>query len=496
MPILIYFIVFLKKIDIIELAKNLHGGNFMEEKQTLGLFIARKRKEANMTQKELAEKLFVTESAVSKWERGISYPDITLVSAICETLKINEHELVTASEDKMQRKIEKDAKRFDNIRKTYKWTFYISYSIAIITCFICNLAIEHKLSWFFIVLTSIAVAFSLTSLSLILKKHTGIITLTAFFVSLTLLLLTCSIYTGGDWFWVTYTSITFGLLLIFLPFVLKAVTLPEKLSNHKALICFTVDTVLLLVNLATIMAYSGKFSVFIKFVFPITAISLIPIWLVMLIMRYEIIKQYKWVIIFSAFFISVTLLLLICSSYTGGDWFWVSYVPTVFGIALFILPFILKALPFPKILSNHKALIYFIINSGLLFLTVAVAMKYSGYFSDYTKIACPIIAISLAPAWLMMLTIRYLKINGFFRTSICMLICNVFLFFINSIIDTIIFDKPFEIMKINLSDWSDKYISGNVNFNVIMTSTVIAIIFIICGIAKEIKLKGKIIENK
>ena len=51
-------------------------------------------------------------------------------------------------------------------------------------------------------------------------------------------------------------------------------------------------------------------------------------------------------------------------------------------------------------------------------------------------------------------------------------------------------------MKINLSDWSDKYISGNVNFNVIMTSTVIAIIFIICGIAKEIKLKGKIIENK
>ncbi|HOJ91582.1 MAG TPA: hypothetical protein PLH86_10810, partial [Saprospiraceae bacterium] len=128
------------------------------------------------------------------------------------------------------------------------------------------------------------------------------------------------------------------------------------------------------------------------------------------ILKFESLKWAWYLFLF-------TLLLLICSSYTGGDWFWVSYVPTVFGIALFILPFILKALPFPKILSNHKALIYFIINSGLLFLTVVVAMKYSGYFSDYTKIACPIIAISLAPAWLMMLTIRYLKINGFFRTS-------------------------------------------------------------------------------
>lgn len=43
------------------------------EKTTLGKFIQTKRKQADLSQKEMAEKLFVTESAVSKWERGNSH---------------------------------------------------------------------------------------------------------------------------------------------------------------------------------------------------------------------------------------------------------------------------------------------------------------------------------------------------------------------------------------------------------------------------------------
>ena len=45
----------------------------------IGEVIARKRREKNLTQEQLAEKLGVTTSAVSKWETGSTCPDITLV---------------------------------------------------------------------------------------------------------------------------------------------------------------------------------------------------------------------------------------------------------------------------------------------------------------------------------------------------------------------------------------------------------------------------------
>ena len=54
----------------------------MEQHQThqMGALIAKLRKERNMTQKELAAKLGVTDKAVSKWERSLSCPDIALLS--------------------------------------------------------------------------------------------------------------------------------------------------------------------------------------------------------------------------------------------------------------------------------------------------------------------------------------------------------------------------------------------------------------------------------
>ena len=61
----------------------------MNEKKSFGEYIRKKRLEAGLTQKELAGQLFVTESTVSKWERGLSYPDVSLVTAICGALSIS-----------------------------------------------------------------------------------------------------------------------------------------------------------------------------------------------------------------------------------------------------------------------------------------------------------------------------------------------------------------------------------------------------------------------
>ena len=53
----------------------------MESKE-IGKFIAKIRKEKGMTQQKLAEKLFVTDKAVSKWERGLSLPDISILEPL------------------------------------------------------------------------------------------------------------------------------------------------------------------------------------------------------------------------------------------------------------------------------------------------------------------------------------------------------------------------------------------------------------------------------
>lgn len=60
----------------------------------IGHFIQEKRKEKALTQETLAEKLYVTDRAVSKWERGLSLPDADKMLDLCDILGINVNELL------------------------------------------------------------------------------------------------------------------------------------------------------------------------------------------------------------------------------------------------------------------------------------------------------------------------------------------------------------------------------------------------------------------
>jgi len=60
----------------------------------IGKFIAVRRKQANLTQAQLAEKLNITDRAVSKWETGKSLPDCSIMLQLCEILKISVNDLL------------------------------------------------------------------------------------------------------------------------------------------------------------------------------------------------------------------------------------------------------------------------------------------------------------------------------------------------------------------------------------------------------------------
>lgn len=61
----------------------------------IGKFIAECRKEKDLTQMQLAEKLNITDKAISKWERGKSLPDSSIMLELCDILGINVNELLS-----------------------------------------------------------------------------------------------------------------------------------------------------------------------------------------------------------------------------------------------------------------------------------------------------------------------------------------------------------------------------------------------------------------
>lgn len=69
----------------------------MDQKMT-GSFIARKRKEKNLTQAALAERLGISNKTVSKWETGKCMPDYSVIEILCKELEITVAELLYGDE--------------------------------------------------------------------------------------------------------------------------------------------------------------------------------------------------------------------------------------------------------------------------------------------------------------------------------------------------------------------------------------------------------------
>lgn len=102
-----------------------------------GSIICEARKKLNMTQKELADKVYVSDKAVSKWERGICFPDISVLIPLTEVLGISLYDLLKG--EKMNKKdVEetlKDAINYSNDeieREKKKYTLISIISILII----------------------------------------------------------------------------------------------------------------------------------------------------------------------------------------------------------------------------------------------------------------------------------------------------------------------------------------------------------------------------
>lgn len=134
----------------------------------IGKFIAELRKEKKLRQKDLADQLNITDKAVSKWERSISCPDITLLPSIAEILGVTTSELINGHRNKSE---PMDADHtLDNVllyasestvtkMEKFQHIFSIIFTglllLGAIICVICDIAMSGTLTWSFYPISSI-----------------------------------------------------------------------------------------------------------------------------------------------------------------------------------------------------------------------------------------------------------------------------------------------------------------------------------------------------
>ena len=86
----------------------------------IGKFISSSRKNKSLTQEQLAEKLGVSINAVSKWERGLNLPDVSLMEKLCEVLDLTLNELFAGEKLTNEEMVRKSEKNIMSLMMTLK----------------------------------------------------------------------------------------------------------------------------------------------------------------------------------------------------------------------------------------------------------------------------------------------------------------------------------------------------------------------------------------
>ncbi|MGL4607510.1 MAG: helix-turn-helix domain-containing protein [Eubacteriaceae bacterium] len=126
----------------------------------MGNFIFELRKSKKMTQKQLAEKLNLTDKAVSKWERGLGYPDITILPKLAEVLEVTTNELLNGKKEEEKNPkeeviVQQTLKYVDKVTRRKRKTvsgiailgISIVFGLGILITMICDYALSGRLTW-------------------------------------------------------------------------------------------------------------------------------------------------------------------------------------------------------------------------------------------------------------------------------------------------------------------------------------------------------------
>ena len=135
----------------------------------IGRFIAECRKQTKLTQLQLADKLGITDKAISKWERGIAMPDTSLMLELCDILGISVNELLSGEKIMMENNEKKNeqllldmAKEVEQKNKTIWTTMWAIMIVSIIGllggCFVAAYVVPEGV-WQLVTVIGVVIVF-------------------------------------------------------------------------------------------------------------------------------------------------------------------------------------------------------------------------------------------------------------------------------------------------------------------------------------------------
>ncbi|MBQ8813560.1 MAG: helix-turn-helix transcriptional regulator [Lachnospiraceae bacterium] len=135
----------------------------------IGRFIADCRKKSNLTQMQLAEKLGITDKAISKWERGMAMPDSSIMLELCDILCISVNELLSGEKISMENSNQKNeqllldlAKEVERKNKTIWTSMWVIMGVSMTALFagifISSLLIPEGI-WQLVIILGICILF-------------------------------------------------------------------------------------------------------------------------------------------------------------------------------------------------------------------------------------------------------------------------------------------------------------------------------------------------
>ena len=131
----------------------------------MGDLIAELRKQKNMTQKDLADLLNVTDKAVSKWERGISCPDIATIPLLAQTLGITSEELLNIQKAEVPAAAEKPIRKLKTLIPFILTAVGLAMGIATLVNSILEKTDMHS------AVTTLSIGLTCISLVLLMNRH-------------------------------------------------------------------------------------------------------------------------------------------------------------------------------------------------------------------------------------------------------------------------------------------------------------------------------------